>query len=375
MIFTDGDDVLASPSCDPATIAKRFMDRPRAASPILFSAERMVWPIWQWKSIYEDDIKNSSKFVHIPEGGRDPRKTVRRIQSYTRGLYEYTKYPFEYPFEFPHGRHGFSQDPKQSTTFRYLNAGTLVGRALDARAFLGEAYINECGDDQARFAELFLGGGVKVRKESARKVIEAMEKAEVEVEMAVDELEKELILWSKRGGTFGVDVERRVEEVEKARRRLRGFVVEMDKVDREVDESVLDANGALEGVRRPFIDLDFENHMTSALFAVWSVDMEMSEMGRKSLRMYETQPSLKDFGVVNQGEKGLWDRIERALGPGGAVETEEEVGGGRGICVFHQNGRKYENRVLEWMARGFGMWYREDTMGKDGLALNNPGVE
>ncbi|KAJ3100509.1 hypothetical protein HDU97_002191 [Phlyctochytrium planicorne] len=345
VVFSDGDDVIAN--CGGDEIVERFWGRSEPWSRVVFAAERAIWPRREWEVEYRRDVDREKPVLrHLVEGVRDPRKNVRPLVGFVREAFPD---PVDTADVDATERAGEPLRKDTPSLFRFLNAGTFMGAALDVRELLKSVYVDECFDDQQGFSRAFLDG-----VSAAVGDLEGMMKVEGlvrEVEVARSFFDGEVMNWVKGGQEAGREepVLRAWLAVREARRRLKRASVEhnLRESDREIDlfKRVGDVKALVE--TRPFIALDYENHFASALYDVWIGDMGvMRDNSTSSLwvRMKETQPTLR--------------HVPHAPVPAEVMEmVEKEVSGNgfKGVCAVHHNGRKIENRALEKLSKRLGL--------------------
>ncbi|KAJ3206174.1 hypothetical protein HDU67_008346, partial [Dinochytrium kinnereticum] len=372
LVFSDGDDVILSPSCDAEEVARRFVERPVPTSPLLFAAEKACWPRTERSEMYEKDmttpellggIETPERLVDLPSHVRDPRRYARPLVEAIRTATPAHSSPSS------HGSTAFANTPTKSTSFRYLNAGTFMGRAMDTRSMLRNTYVDECYDDQGRFTEGYLGGWGKTWNDS--EMVNEVEEAMTLVGRLKAEVERGVLGWRDGADEDTLPpiwVREVVADLEKAKGRLRNAVMKLERAD------ISSPSLSGKGTRRPLVSLDHENHVMAALYDVFAEDLffdddaappnssvapptfSFTSVIPRPIRLLETNPTLHrllPLHTLLENEK---------VTPGDALRVKEwyhriegVVQEPKGVCVFHQNGRKKENRVLEWLVREIGM--------------------
>ncbi|KAJ3095847.1 hypothetical protein HDU97_006468 [Phlyctochytrium planicorne] len=377
VVLSDGEDVLLAPSCDADELKRRFRERTPATSPILVSAEMACWPEGNlWHRYYKKDL------VSRPAGMRDPRCTLRGnetpMNSDSQILPRWdinmtSSNPESDPFSklerrgaggVAHVGGGPVTDDIKSLLqcsptsmhadyfrFLYLNAGTMMGRAGDLVDLFRDVYRDDCIDDQLEFSRSYLSRRLfYIQREmeeqgtdsagDEKKLMEELEKAMADV----DKAEVDTGTISPSSNTeYPYPNPKPHPKVFEARSRLGKAADVFDHGtewaepthgkrskhhrnkdgDRRIRRQATPEQYAKlaksspdkVGKAHPLIALDFDNDMFAALYSVFYTDLDVnSKTG--VLQVLDT--------------KGL-------------------------PCILHQNGRKVENRVLDEIARSFGM--------------------
>ncbi|KAJ3190640.1 hypothetical protein HK101_008514 [Irineochytrium annulatum] len=332
-VLSDAEDVILAPSCSAEVIEDRFRRRAIPTAPILAAAETVCWPDAGLWSNYSDP-----ELVRVPDGVRDPRQDAGR-------------------------------------RFHYLNAGTMMGRAGDLRRLLRRVYKDDCVDDQKAFTASYLGpdqfwvedGGFAGADddfavepdgtsegphrswvaERAASWVADVEKAMMVADMAERDLAKAELAPGKNGSAAIAAARTRFKT---ARGALADIVAAEDvhrhpngtaepnprRRSRRVQAAATRRGGpAAPAHARPLLALDFDNEVFAAMYGVEFRHLEVD-------------------------------------GKAGTVTVKETKGR---PCILHQNGRKVENRVLDEVAREFGLRYSESAVqrakGFGGPALEN----
>ncbi|KAJ3116753.1 hypothetical protein HDU96_008884 [Phlyctochytrium bullatum] len=171
VILSDAEDVIMAPGVSAEELILRFKERTSAVSPILVSAEYTCWPEGQlW------DRYSRRQLVYRPKGMRDPRcalRTERMDEHQTRDVMVDLDTT---PVLERRGAGGVAHGGSGPLTdhiigllgcrpgryhaayfrFQYLNAGTLMGRAGDIVQLLARIYKDDCVDDQLELSRAYL---------------------------------------------------------------------------------------------------------------------------------------------------------------------------------------------------------------------------
>ncbi|KAJ3331833.1 hypothetical protein HDU76_002081 [Blyttiomyces sp. JEL0837] len=309
VILTDAEDVIVSPvGCDGDDVVRRFLKRDSVLSPIWAAAETACWPDQSMKRFYDDE-----RLVSRPEGVRDPR-----VQGgFGRKVVESRDVTNDNNVE-TSSSSGSSTTTRTTTTppseFKYLNAGTIIGLAVDVRRWLKSLYINDCMDDQGSFTSSYLRPDMFYINEAQDLV------TEIESLMTTrSKIEQE----KGRNSKAYKEVEARYIEA-----ATRYMAISSDKrILKRGPEVGSGSSQALPPHARPEVSLDHDNEMFVSMYGV----------------------ELKDF--------------ENGADVSGGEEVVFKATGGS-PCLLHQSGRKVENRVLEELARVFKMPYSQSAIDK-----------
>ncbi|KAJ3101649.1 hypothetical protein HDU96_009908 [Phlyctochytrium bullatum] len=172
VVLSDGNDVLLNPSCDADAIRERWSGRRGSSggrwpptAPIVAAAEKACFPDgnrW-WDYIAGEAIR------HLPDGVPDlrnhpnPRAPVVQAARVFRARAEgvnATAVDEEWTELKARWKRWDPDAVAKGATYRYLNAGTVIGRAGDVAALLRRTYEHDCLDDQRALSARYLAGDV-----------------------------------------------------------------------------------------------------------------------------------------------------------------------------------------------------------------------
>ncbi|KAJ3100500.1 hypothetical protein HDU97_002182 [Phlyctochytrium planicorne] len=385
VVLSDGSDVLLNPTCSKEEIEKRWKQGrrgrwPGVTSPILVAAERTSWP----------DEKVAANFttnpgvVVTPEGVRDPRDSrhprfeiLEDVKKLERKIAK-AKLGSKFVEEPEPPRLGWPKKDEPSS-FKYLNAGTMMGMAGDLATMLKRGFVNDCCDDQKAFTEMYLRGDVfwtdgaegKDRMHDVENTAKDVAKWESEVvkltKKAVQTLfEEDIEVLAKNStlslGSEGDDALNSARhELFMARQRLSLAAAKMDAVpqrnrrqglrrvdaDEEIDPELLKnvpvderKNGFLHTPEhaRPVFSLDFDANFMVGAHGVSRHDWDLVDVGGERPRLVR----LEDGGKKKDVGKGRMRTLVLR-------ETGSEP------CFVHQSGPKYSSGMLEELARDLGL--------------------
>ncbi|KAJ3331938.1 hypothetical protein HDU76_001767 [Blyttiomyces sp. JEL0837] len=335
VILSDAEDVLLVPRCTAKELLEGFWSKEAATSRLLVSAERACYPDFDRAPEYA-----GPEVLMRPGGVRDPRDLgpLRLVASgASRGEFvaPHVVKPRDADAEQllgdiagSNGKNGKGSSGLHSSSaagsvvterlppssFKFLNAGTVVGLAGDLRWLLKSLYSGECMDDQRALTKAYLNPDVHWYEGDSGIA-------------TVKEIESAMVSYERAAATYGIGSPQYIQArqhlmkttskssyqpVSKIRR-----VNKHDPIVESIDGTGYYSSGKISvpDHARPLMALDHDHDLMIA--------------------MYET--FIDDYVV---------DRKTGSL-------LFKQTGGMP--CILHQNGKKNENRVLEEVARELGL--------------------
>ncbi|KAJ3211636.1 hypothetical protein HDU67_004391 [Dinochytrium kinnereticum] len=285
---TDAEDVLANPSCDAKTAVEKYLRRGIPTTQIVFSAEQACYP-----DEYAASQFFESPVIHLPHGVRDPRTTLNPRVPGAESL-----------------NHGGE--------FQYLNAGTVVGRAVDMAAMLRRTYVHDCQDDQRTFTWTYLrGDSFWIDEEKAKGASGTGWERPAD---AVTDIEKEMVeIWREETGQN--QTHSNADPHSKSAMMLSRFSAYPVSSRRQGARVPLGSEPIPPPHARPLISLDFDTDLFAGVFG----------------------HSRDDFDIL----------------PNGSLRLKSTFGE---PCAIHQSGWKEMNSLLEELARDLGLEYSQKAI-------------
>ncbi|KAJ3211637.1 hypothetical protein HDU67_004392 [Dinochytrium kinnereticum] len=286
---TDAEDVLVNPSCSKESAVERFLHRRIPTSQIVYSAEQACFPdSYAWSQYFENPA-----VIKIPPGVRDPRTSMN------------PRIPGE-------------SETRQGSKFQYLNAGTVVGRAVDLSAMLRRIYVHDCQDDQRTYTWTYLRGDLFWIDKAEASTNESDSSAWSDPADSVAELERLMLETWNVEKTLGPSKNRTLlsqslSKIASTVSRIENYPPHSRYQDTHPPKGPPPPSHA-----RPLISLDFDTDIFAAIFG----------------------HTRDDFDVL----------------PTGSVRLKSTLGE---PCGIHQSGWKEANSVLEELARDLGLEYSQ----------------